>query len=231
MCPTTVSRERYHADLTLSAANLFRHVAGLDRRPLQHLSLIHISMCIRDRLLPALGAAGAARLQRQLTLQALRLAQHFCTGQMTLWCSPDAQHHFFQALHTRFRLRLCRQSGTHLGTRMSNAFAAHDGPLLLIGTDCPAMETGHLVTAANVLCEGHDAVFIPAEDGGYVLVGLRCPQPRLFENIDWGSASVMAQTREMCIRDRMNTGAQASKSEVLLFLHADTRQMCIRDSS
>lgn len=150
----------------------------------------------KTRLIPALGAAGAARLQRQLTLQALRLAQHFCTGQMTLWCSPDTHHHFFQALHTRFGLRLCSQSGTHLGTRMSNAFAAHDGPLLLIGTDCPAMETGHLVTAANVLCEGHDAVFIPAEDGGYVLVGLRRPQPRLFENIDWGSASVMAQTRE-----------------------------------
>ena len=148
----------------------------------------------KTRLIPALGAAGAARLQRQLTLQALRLAQHFCTGQMTLWCSPDTHHHFFQALHTRFGLRLCSQSGTHLGTRMSNAFAAHDGPLLLIGTDCPAMETGHLVTAANVLCEGHDAVFIPAEDGGYVLVGLRRPQPRLCENIDGGGASVMAQT-------------------------------------
>ncbi len=41
-----------------------------------------------------------------------------------------------------------------------------------------------------------DAVFIPAEDGGYVLVGLRRPQPRLFEGIDWGSERVMAQTRE-----------------------------------
>ena len=150
----------------------------------------------KTRLIPALGASGAARLQRQLTLQALRLAQHFCTGQMTLWCSPDTHHHFFQALHTRFGLRLCSQSGTHLGTRMSNAFATHDGPLLLIGTDCPVLETGHLVSAVSALREGHDAVFIPAEDGGYVLVGLRCPQPRLFEDIDWGSESVMAQTRE-----------------------------------
>lgn len=40
-----------------------------------------------------------------------------------------------------------------------------------------------------------DAVFIPAEDGGYVLVGLRRPLPRLFEDIDWGSERVMTQTR------------------------------------
>lgn len=49
---------------------------------------------------------------------------------------------------------------------MSNAFATHDGPLLLIGTDCPVLETGHLVSAVSALREGHDAVFIPAEDGG-----------------------------------------------------------------
>ncbi|MQM30903.1 MAG: hypothetical protein CRU78_10415, partial [Candidatus Accumulibacter phosphatis] len=42
----------------------------------------------------------------------------------------------------------------------------------------------------------NDAVFIPAEDGGYVLLGLRCPQPGLFEGVDWGSERVMAQTRQ-----------------------------------
>ena len=84
--------------------------------------------------------------------------------------------------------------------RMSTAFAAHGGPLLLIGTDCPALHTGHLHEAANLLHSGHDAVFIPAEDGGYVLVGLRRPQPYLFERIDWGSESVMAHTRERLTR-------------------------------
>jgi glycosyltransferase A (GT-A) superfamily protein (DUF2064 family) len=79
---------------------------------------------------------------------------------------------------------------------MAHAFAVHGGPMLLIGTDCPALQTAHLVMAADLLHDGHDAVFIPAEDGGYVLVGLRQPQPRLFENIDWGSEQVMAQTRD-----------------------------------
>ena len=42
----------------------------------------------------------------------------------------------------------------------------------------------------------NDAVFIPAEDGGYVLVGLRRPQPRLFAGVEWGSERVMVQTRQ-----------------------------------
>ena len=79
---------------------------------------------------------------------------------------------------------------------MAHAFAVHGGPLLLIGTDSPALQPAHLATAADLLRDVHDAVFIPAEDGGYVLVGLRQPQPRLFENIDWGSEQVMAQTRD-----------------------------------
>ena len=79
---------------------------------------------------------------------------------------------------------------------MAHAFAVHGGPMLLIGTDCPALQTAHFTTVANLLRDGHDAVFIPAEDGGYVLVGLRQAHPRLFENIDWGSGQVMAQTRD-----------------------------------
>jgi len=79
---------------------------------------------------------------------------------------------------------------------MASAFAEHAGALLLIGTDCPALTVEHLTSAATALRNGNDAVFIPAEDGGYVLVGLRRPQPGLFEGIDWGTGKVMAQTRE-----------------------------------
>jgi rSAM/selenodomain-associated transferase 1 len=90
------------------------------------------------------------------------------------------------------------QSGADLGARMAAAFTAHAGPLLLIGTDCPALQAAHLAAAASALLDDrdNDAVFIPVEDGGYVLVGLRRPQARLFEAIDWGSERVMAQTRQ-----------------------------------
>lgn len=149
----------------------------------------------KSRLIPALGAAGAARLQRRLTLNVLRLAARFNRRDLTLWCAPDAGQRFFRALHTRHGIATRAQAEGDLGRRMAQAFVAHDGPLLLIGTDCPALRLEHLTTAAHLLHSDNDAVFIPAEDGGYVLVGLRRPQERLFEEIDWGSAEVMAQTR------------------------------------
>jgi rSAM/selenodomain-associated transferase 1 len=150
----------------------------------------------KTRLIPALGAAAAARLQRRLTLRTLDLACRVAHGKMVLWAAPDRQQRFFRALQAQRGIEVRSQTGRDLGQRMANAFAAHTGPLLLIGTDCPALDETHLTVAAEALHAGHDAVFIPAEDGGYVLVGLRRPQPQLFERIDWGSERVMAQTRQ-----------------------------------
>ncbi|HRE71705.1 MAG: TIGR04282 family arsenosugar biosynthesis glycosyltransferase [Candidatus Accumulibacter sp.] len=155
----------------------------------------------KTRLIPALGAAGAARLHRRLTLHALAVASRAALGGVTLWVAPDGRHRFFRALRDRCRVELREQVGADLGARMAAAFAAEAGSLLLIGTDCPALQAEHLAAAARALGEesreeGNDAVFIPAEDGGYVLVGLRCPQPGLFTGVDWGSERVMVQTRQ-----------------------------------
>jgi rSAM/selenodomain-associated transferase 1 len=151
----------------------------------------------KTRLIPALGARGAARLQRALTRRALDTAIRAGLGPVTLWCAPDARHRFFRAL-TRVAGVACRaQPAGDLGERMLAAFRWHcvRGPLLLIGTDCPALTAADLRAAARVLRDGDDAVFLPAEDGGYVLVGLRQPRPALFESIAWGTAGVMDQTR------------------------------------
>jgi hypothetical protein len=168
----------------------------------------------KTRLIPALGAAGAARLQRQLTLNALQLAKRFAPEKVTLWCAPDTRHRFFRALNIHCGIQVCGQSGVDLGDRMAHAFAVSAGPTLLIGTDCPALAVEHLEAAARLLCGGRDAVFIPAEDGGYVLVGLRTPQPRLFEDIDWGSERVMAQTRKRLIELGLSWGEPATLWDV-----------------
>jgi glycosyltransferase A (GT-A) superfamily protein (DUF2064 family) len=53
----------------------------------------------------------------------------------------------------------------------------------------------HLRLSASALAAGDDAVLLPAEDGGYVLIGLRGPRPEVFEGVAWGSERVLAETR------------------------------------
>lgn len=151
----------------------------------------------KTRLIPALGAGGAARLHRQLTLRTLATACATDLGPVTLWCTPDTRHRFFCAAQNKFAIELRAQSGNDLGTRMAQIFDSRGtAPLLLVGTDCPALESAHLHAAARALREGNDAAFVTTEDGGYFLIGLRKPVPELFVDIDWSTDRVMVQTRQ-----------------------------------
>jgi glycosyltransferase A (GT-A) superfamily protein (DUF2064 family) len=57
------------------------------------------------------------------------------------------------------------------------------------------MTVEHLRTAAETLRNGADAVVFPVEDGGYVLIGMRAPQPDLFSGMTWSTDTVMTETR------------------------------------
>jgi rSAM/selenodomain-associated transferase 1 len=176
-----------HGETTGDFAHV--QVAVLAKAPLAGLA--------KTRLIPALGAAGAARLQRRLTRQAILTAQAAGLGPVTLWCTPDARHRFFRALNEASGVPCLVQASGDLGDRMHTAFRLHCtlGPLLLIGTDCPPLTPAHLRRAARALCTGLDAVFHPAEDGGYAMVGLRAPQATLFTGMRWSTDAVMADTR------------------------------------
>ena len=155
---------------------------------------------VKTRLAPLLGADGAARLHCALVRRALATARDANVGEVDLWCMPDERHPFFGRCAERFGVSLHRQQGADLGERMVHAFeratAAHSA-LLLIGSDCPALTPADLQSAATAL-ESHDAVFTPAEDGGYVLAGFaRAVEPSVFRGVTWGSATVMAQTRRL----------------------------------
>ena len=154
----------------------------------------------KTRLIPLLGAAGAARAQRRFTLNTLHTAQCLAPQALTLWCAPHAQQRFFRALRKTTNVVCQVQSEGDLGDKMQAIVAQHFSkhaatPLLIMGTDCPLLSPGHLQQAAAALAD-HDAVLIPAEDGGYVLIGLRRSVPEVFENITWSSAQVLQQTRQ-----------------------------------
>lgn len=149
----------------------------------------------KTRLIPALGAAGAALLQARLVEHSVATACAARIGPVTLWAAPDERHPLFQAIRARLGVALARQDGGDLGERMLAAVAAADMPVLVIGTDCPALTADHLRTAADILRSGVDAAIIPAEDGGYVLIGLRTPTRALFSQMHWSAPSVMEETR------------------------------------
>lgn len=155
-----------------------------------------IAGLVKTRLAAALGPAGAARLQRSLTLRALSTARAASVGPVSLWCAPDKAHRFFRALRTACALPCHDQQGNGLGERMRNCFRQllPVGPSLLIGTDCPELNATRLCAAADALYHV-DAFLHPALDGGYVLLGLRRLDPLLFEGIRWGTDSVMRETR------------------------------------
>ena len=150
---------------------------------------------VKTRLVAKLGPDGAARLHERLVERALATALAARLGDVALWCAPDTSHPFFEQCAARFGVALRRQRGADLGARMHDAFASSTGSLVLIGSDCPALTPRDLQAGAEAL-RTHDAVFVPAEDGGYVLVGLARPDQRLFSNIPWSTAAVMARTRE-----------------------------------
>lgn len=147
----------------------------------------------KTRLIPALGAQGAACLQSRLIARAVACACVAATGPVTLWATPDTEHPVFATARTRCGIALACQPDGDLGMRMLAALGS--GPSLVIGTDCAALTAEHLRAAANALRDGCDVVLIPAEDGGYVLIGTRSPQPALFSEMRWSVAAVMEETR------------------------------------
>ena len=148
----------------------------------------------KTRLIPSIGAHAAAVLQERMTERTVETAMAADIGSLTLWCAPDLAHASFQDLAARLPVVLKQQPDGDLGARMLGAIAAGDGPTLVTGTDCPAFTADILRTAAETLDDA-DVVLIPAEDGGYVLIGARAVYPELFSGIAWGSATVMQETR------------------------------------
>ncbi|HEX5211789.1 MAG TPA: TIGR04282 family arsenosugar biosynthesis glycosyltransferase [Pseudolabrys sp.] len=148
----------------------------------------------KTRLIPSIGAHAAAVLQERLTERAVTTACAADTGPVTLWCAPSLDQASFQDLARRFPIALRRQPDGDLGNRMLGAIAAHSGPTLVIGADCPALTAEHLRAAARALDDA-DVVLVPAEDGGYVLIGARAVHIELFSNIAWGTPAVLDETR------------------------------------
>tara|TARA_R110001592_G_scaffold356455_3_gene658347 strand:- start:6566 stop:6886 length:321 start_codon:yes stop_codon:yes gene_type:complete len=71
--------------------------------------------------------------------------------------------------------------------------------VIIIGSDYPSLDGRYVAQALDILNKGVPAVFGPATDGGYVLIGLSRVDSDLFEGVSWGTEQVMSQTRQRLI--------------------------------
>ncbi len=96
---------------------------------------------------------------------------------------------------------LLPQRGDGFGERLlataQDLFACGFSAVCLIDSDSPTVPTSEFVAAVTCLLRSEDsAVLGPSSDGGYYLLGLRKPNPRLFTEITWSTAVVTSQTLE-----------------------------------
>ena len=154
----------------------------------------------KTRMIPALGADGAAQLQRKMTEHTLNTAKqlsnrditieiHFAGGDVKLmrqWLGKDIQ----------YVAQVAGDLGDKMRSAFDRAFSLGSQQVVTIGIDCPDIDSKILNSAFNSL-QTHDLTLGSAEDGGYYLIGLNHSIPQLFSNINWGTERVLKQTKNI----------------------------------
>jgi len=151
---------------------------------------------VKTRLIPALGPQGAARLAARMLDDTLARVLAAGIGPVELCTSPAPDHGDWSGYPFPAGLETTDQGQGDLGERMARAAKrclAGGTPVLLLGTDCPALSPERLRQAAQAL-DQHDAVLYPARDGGYTLLGLRRYHPSLFEGMPWSTPQLLPTT-------------------------------------
>ncbi len=150
----------------------------------------------KTRLIPALGAVGAARLAKRMLDRTVAEAEAAGLAIPELCATPHPYDEEWKPFLPTAPIRYTDQGGGDLGERLARAarrVTLTGENILLIGTDCPALDRQHLRAAAAALA-GHDACIYPAADGGYALLGLARFDPSLFAGIGWSGPEVAADT-------------------------------------
>jgi uncharacterized protein len=148
---------------------------------------------VKTRLARELGAVRAAAVYRSTASAVLARVDRRGAWRTELGVTPDSAI-ASNAWPKRFKRRA--QGNGDLGRRMQRLMdSAPPGPLIVIGTDVPAIKSTHIHDAIKAL-GSHDAVVGPSPDGGYWLVGLkRRPRiPRAFAAVQWSSPQALKQT-------------------------------------
>ena len=149
---------------------------------------------VKTRLGAEIGVGRATALFRVMTQQTIARAA-IGPWRTVLAVDPPSASSGFGNLWPLHLMRVVQVQGD-LGERMGAvAKLAESGPVVIVGADAPSLRNYHIRMAFKKL-RMHDAVFGPARDGGYWLIGLarRRAAPNLFENVRWSTAHTLTDT-------------------------------------
>lgn len=153
----------------------------------------------KTRLIPALGAEGAAVLQRQMTehtlFQAKKLQDSVSVEVRYTGSDRDRMQDWLGA-DLLYQLQGTGDLGDRMCQAFQDAFDAGMEQVVIVGIDCPDLDATQISKAIAALYD-NDLVLGPATDGGYYLIGLSRLIPQLFVGITWGTAEVLQQTLEV----------------------------------
>jgi rSAM/selenodomain-associated transferase 1 len=148
---------------------------------------------VKTRLARTLGVTTATRFARHAATSVLTRVAHDAAWHATVAVAPDSG--IAWRIWPRNIARVPQGHGD-LGRRMQRVMdRTARGPVVIIGTDVPGIRTAQIREAFRLLGR-HDAVFGPATDGGYWLIGLRRrPRvPRAFAAVRWSGPHALADT-------------------------------------
>ncbi len=154
---------------------------------------------VNTRLIPELGIETATQLQYDLIHQRLKALNQARLCEVVVMCTPDISHACFTECHVLYSILLHLQQGENIGEKMLSGIVRalkKKSKVIVIGTDAPSLDIKIIDNALMKLHDNANVVITPAEDGGYVLIGVDNSYPALFSGITWGTEKVMQQTRD-----------------------------------
>lgn len=150
----------------------------------------------KTRLTPPLTPEQASVLYECFLRDTLDLMRRVPDVQPAIAYLPAEESSYFEELAPDFELVL--QEGEDLGARLDNALSSYLEAgcqrVVIMNSDGPTLPVARLEAAFDGLRNGADVVLGPSDDGGYYLIGLRRPAPRLLREVRMSTPDVLADT-------------------------------------
>ena len=185
-------------------------------------------------MIPALGAEQAMDLHKRMSQHRVAHVREFSKSRNDVSYSIHiANGTLEEASHWLGPNQFFLQQGDDLGQRMEYAvrqgFEGGAARVMVVGTDCPALSESEF-TKTLLELDDHDVVYVPAVDGGYVMVGFSGEYYQVFSGIVWGADTVMKESLDRARATKLNYKLLDPLADVDRIEDVENAELAMRES-